>query len=49
MRLDTPEGIYASPTTASVARFLEVADILACLVRDGVDDTVAVLDGHGLD
>jgi iron(III) transport system ATP-binding protein len=49
VRLDTPEGIYASPTTTSVARFLGVSNIFPCQVHDRVDGTVAELDGHGLE
>lgn len=49
VRLDTPEGIYASPTTTSVARFLGVANVFPCRVVDRIDGAVAVVDGHGLE
>ncbi|WP_308816630.1 ABC transporter ATP-binding protein [Pseudonocardia alni] len=49
VRFDTPEGIYASPTTTSVARFLGVANLFSCRVQDRVDGPVVVLDGHDLE
>lgn len=49
VRLDSPEGIYAAPTTTSVARFLGVANLLPCRLQDRVDGPVAVLDDHGLE